>query len=133
MDTANSNRASNDPYLVYGDINFGGKIILDSIAVHHYKPFTGRNPASTYQPGWWQLEQGRNFVPNPYIIWQYYIFDQDNQRVALPANTSFTVQSVRDNWKIVWRLITIRNKPKALHPRLQGGVPKELAEHILRS
>ena len=65
MDAADNNRVANDPYLVYGDINLGGKIILDSIAVYHYKPFTGRNPTPTYQPGWWQLKQGQNFVPHP--------------------------------------------------------------------
>ena len=53
--------------------------------------------------------------------------------MPLPANTSFIVQTVRDDWKIVWRLITILNKPTGLNPRLQGGVPRELAEHLLRS
>ena len=133
MDAANQNRLADDPYFLYGYVTVGSKIIANNIAAYHYKPFTGRNPTPTYGAGWYSLSQGPDFSQNPYTIWQYYLFDQNNQRVPLPANTSFTVQKVQQNWKIVWRLVSILNKPTGLNPRLQGAVPKELAAHMLTS
>ncbi len=126
MDQANNNRGANDPYLIYGDTNFGGKIILDRFAIYHYVPFKGRNPTPTYPAGWYTLKQGPGFSTNPYTVWQYYLFDANNQRVAIPSNKSFTLQTVQPGWKIVWRLVSILNAPTGYENRYQGPVPDDL-------
>lgn len=108
----------------------GGNIIVDSIGAFQPAPFKGRT-GIMYPRGIYRLAQSfTSPIPNPYTVWQYYLFDQNGKRAPVPANLSFTKQTVQDGWSIVWRLVTICSGPLTVSPRLREMLPDEAQKEL---
>ncbi|POR43048.1 hypothetical protein [Methylobacterium sp. V23] len=107
------------------ELTFQGNRIVNSLGYVHPADFTGRT-GITYPQGMYQLAQSfTDPTPNPYSVWQYYLFDQNGIRQPAQADFSYTQAKVADGWSIVWRLVTICNAPTAVAKRLRSLVPPE--------
>ncbi len=112
-----------DQNFYYTSVMFNEEQIVDSFTEVHPDPFQGRT-GITYPAGVYRLAQSFSAdTPNPYTVWQYYLFDQNGMRVPVVADTSFTVSQVQDGWSIVWRLVTICNAPTGFAKRLRKLLP----------
>ncbi len=117
---------TSDPNFFYTSLVFDGNQIVNSLAEYHPAPFKGRT-GITYPPGMYRLSQTfTEPTPNPYSVWQYYLFDQNGTRKHNPADLSYTKAVVQDGWSIVWRLLTICNAPTGLSKRMRKLVPDSM-------
>lgn len=126
MDTAQTQTRSGPVIFAYTAMGAGDQDVVNSIMAFHRVPFTSRSGKS-YPTGIYRL--GQTFTtptPNPYSVWQYYLFDQNNNRVAIPGQPSYAATAVKDGWKIVWRLVTICNAPTGISRRMQHVLPEDL-------
>ncbi|RYC29981.1 hypothetical protein D3273_21225 [Lichenibacterium minor] len=99
--------------------------IVNSMLAYYPNGFTSRS-GRKYVPGVYRLGQTfTNPTPNPYTVWQYYLFDKNNVRIPVPGETSYTKTVVDDGSKIVWRLVTICNAPTGLSRRMDGILPPD--------
>jgi len=86
------------------------------------EPFTSavlenEYPAGTYA----QTESFGAHTPNPYTVWQYYIFDEHNvylNRGKGPIPFDHPEAHVPDGGSVVWRLISILAAPVDATPKL---------------
>ena len=117
----------NDPNFYRSAIVFDQNQIINMLGVNHPQPFTGRTGIQ-YPAGFYALTQTFTTpTPNPYLVWQYYLADQNNTRQPTHADESYTKATVQDGWSIVWRLVTILNGPGNLAKRMRKLEPKLVA------
>lgn len=114
-------RQLRDPLFRYTAID--NDQIVNSMLAYYPTGFTSRS-GRKYPPGVYRLAQTfTNPTPNPYSVWQYYLFDKNNVRIPVPGETSYTKSFVDDGSKIVWRLVSICNAPTGLSRRMENILP----------
>ena len=114
---------SKDPIFRYTSLESGK--IVNSITALHLHNFKSRTQKE-YKKGIYHLCQTfTDPTPNPYSVWQYYIFDATGKRVPVPAERSYTASTVEDGWKVVWRLVTVCNAPTGMSRRMQHLLPAD--------
>lgn len=131
MDAAEAQTRRGPVVFSYTALGAGNQSIVNSIMALHTVPFQSRSK-KPYPKGIYRL--GQTFTtptPNPYSVWQYYIFDEKNNRVPIPGQPSYAVTTVKDGYKIVWRLVTICNAPTGLSHRMQHILPDDLVTEDL--
>ena len=65
-----------------------------------------------YPAGTYTLEQNLDASPS-YTIWQYYVLNENGQRVELPkpAASYTTDLGIKDGYTVIWRLVSVLHGP----------------------
>lgn len=80
---------------------------------------------ATYQDGVNSIVSGKHYPSgeyflsenlngNPYSVWQYYLFDENNQYVNSNSGVVYfdaPNATVKDGWTVIWRLVNILSGP----------------------
>lgn len=112
MDAARSQSQGSDHQFDYTPSPGG---FLSNVTIIHREPAKSRNSSRTYPPGVYSLTDDET-KGNPQLVWQYYLFDKDNQRkeprgseVPFMANQTPLVAGDQ----VIWRAVAIFNGPNS--------------------
>ena len=102
---------------------------LSNVTINHIKEAKSRNSSRTYDPGVYSLTDDET-NGNPQLVWQYYLFDENNQRKE-PRGSEvpfmYNETPLANGDQVVWRAVAIFNGPTSSgsakeRTRLQVGV-----------
>lgn len=108
-------------------IDADGQPIISMFGAWQRRPFIGR-AGIQYPAGFYELSQTATApMPNPSMIWEYSLADENGVRQPQPAALPYTKAQVQDGWSIRWRLVTVLNNPGTLSRRPTAREPKRVA------
>lgn len=88
---------------------------LSNVTIIHRTPAESRNSSRTYPPGVYSLSDDET-VGNPQLVWQYYLFDKDDQRKE-PRGSEvpfmYNETPLVSGDQIIWRAVAIFNGPSS--------------------
>ena len=90
---------------------------LSTFSAVYNSPFKSKVSGIEYPKGSYVLAEDINARPS-YTVWQYYVFDEKNERVKLPTPTApYTTDiGIKDCYTVIWRLVSVLAGPTNTSP-----------------